>query len=157
MKSIHDLLGMPLVTVAEGTRLGVLKEVAVDRAEGRIRYLCFDGAESRSDGVIAWESVRTVGNDAITVDSLASVQETVPANDRDQVSLQLGDRPVMTEGGNRLGKVIGYEVDETSGQIEAYHVSTGGFFGRLVNSEKTFTRAAIRTIGQDAIIVAPQE
>jgi uncharacterized protein YrrD len=156
MKSIHDLLGMPLVTVGEGVRLGKLQGVAVDTAEGRIRYLCFDGAETRSDGVLPWEAVRTVGKDAITIDSLESVQETLPAADRDQVSLHLGDRPVVTEGGNRLGKVVGYDVDEVTGRVETYHVSTGGFFGRLVNSERTFSRSEVRTIGQDAIIVAEE-
>jgi uncharacterized protein YrrD len=154
MKSIHDLLDMPLVTVREGIGLGKLQGVAVDTAEGRIRYLCFDGAETRSDGVLPWEAVRTVGKDAITIDSLESVQETLPAADRDRVSLHLGDRPVVSEGGNRLGKVVGYDIDELTGQVETYHISTGGFFGRLVNSERTFTRAQVLTLGEDAIIVA---
>src|SRR5687768_11300263 len=37
MKSIHKLVGMPLVTVAEGVRLGTLNGVVIDTREGRVR------------------------------------------------------------------------------------------------------------------------
>jgi uncharacterized protein YrrD len=156
MKSIHDLLAMPLVTVGEGIRLGELKGVAVDTTDGRIRFLTFDGAEGRSDGALPWESVRSIGKDAITVDSLDSVTDSVPALERDRTSAYLGDRPVVTESGERLGTVVGYDIDESSGQIEAFHVSTGGFFGRLVRSERVFSRSNVRAIGQDAIVVADE-
>jgi len=154
MKSIHDLLGMSLVTVLEGTHLGALRGVEVDTAELRIRFLRFDGAKSRANGVIAWDAVRAVGADAITVDSLASVLEMVPAEESARVTATLGSRPVVTEQGRRLGRVTDYEVDETTGHIERYHVATGGLFGRLAHREITFTPEAVRVFGPDALIVA---
>jgi sporulation protein YlmC with PRC-barrel domain len=153
VKSIQELLGMPLVTVQEGVRLGTVKAVAVNPAEGRIRYLEFDGADSRADGVVPWDSVHAVGADAITVSSLAAVQESVPAEERDRVTTDVGDRPVMTESGSRLGQITGLDVDATTGQIERYHVATGGFLGRLTGRELTFPQAAVRAFGPDAVIV----
>lgn len=156
MKTIHDLLGTPLVTIQEGIRLGTLKGVEFDAADGRIRYLHFDGAETRADGVLPWASVRAVGADAITVESLAAVLEAIPGADRDGVTPDVRDRPVMTESGTRLGKVTGYDVDEATGRIERYHVATGGFFGRLTHSELSFPQDAVRAFGRDAIIVADE-
>lgn len=153
MRSILKILGLPLVTVGEGTRLGALNGVAIDTAGGRLRYLHFDGARTRADGVIPWEAVRSIGEDAITVDSVGSVLEAIPAVDLGQVTLLIGDRPVVTEGGERVGTVTGYDIDVSTGVIERYHVTTGGFFGRLIHSEVSFPPAAVRTIGADAIIV----
>jgi sporulation protein YlmC with PRC-barrel domain len=156
MKSIHELVGMALVTVHEGIRLGTVNGVELDTTAGRIAYLCFDGAETRADGVVPWEAVRAVGADAITVESLTQVQESVPSEDRARVTPLAGDRPVMTESGTRLGRVTGYDVDETTGRIERFHVATGGFLGRLTHSELSFPHEAIRAFGPDAMVVADE-
>ena len=156
MKSIQDLLGMPILTVHEGIRLGTLKGVEFEATEGRIRYLHFDGAETRADGVLPWAAVRAVGKDAITVESLADVLEAVPTSDREAVTPDVRNRPVVTESGTRLGKVTGYDVDEATGRIARYHVATGGFVGRLTHRELSFTQDAIRAFGRDAIMVADE-
>ena len=156
MKTIHDLLGMPVVTVGEGIRLGTLQAVEFDAAEGRIRYLHFKGAATRADGVLPWGAIRAVGADAITVESLAMVLEEVPAAEREEISPDVRHRPVLTESGTRLGKVTGYDVDEVTGRIERYHVATGGLFGRLTHSEIAFGREMVRAFGPDAIIVADE-
>jgi uncharacterized protein YrrD len=154
VKTIHDLLGMPVVTIQEGIRLGTIKGVELDATEGRVAYLHLDGARTRADGVLPWETVRSVGVDAITVESLAAVQEAIPATARDRLTPDVRDRPVMTESGTHLGKVTGYDVDEATGRIERYHVATGGFFGRLTHRELSFAGDAVRVFGQDAIVVA---
>ena len=156
MKTLHDLLGMPLVTVQEGLRLGTLKGLEFNAADGRIRYLHFEGADTRADGVLPWASVRSVGTDAITVESLAAVLEAVPSAEREAVTPDVRDRPVLTEGGTRLGKITGYDVDEATGRIERYHVATGGFFGRLTHSELSLSQDAIRAFRQDALIVTDE-
>lgn len=156
MKTIHDLLGMPLVTVQEGIRLGTLRGLEFSAADGRIRYLHFDGTDTRSDGVLPWASVRSVGPDAITIQSLADVLDAVPRAEREEVTSDVRDRPVMTEGGTRLGKVTGYDVNEVTGRIERYHVATGGLLGRLTHSELSFSQDVVRAFGQDAIIVADE-
>ena len=156
MKSIHDLLGMPIVTVQEGIRLGTVRGVELDATASRIAYLHFDGADTRADGVVPWERVRTVGEDAITIQSLVEVLEAIPAAERDRVTPDVGDRPVMTESGTRLGRVTSYDVDEKTGLIERYHVATGGFFGRLTRSEISFPPSAVRAFGPDAMVVADE-
>jgi sporulation protein YlmC with PRC-barrel domain len=156
VKRIEELLGMPIVTLEEGTRLGRLKGVEVDTIDGRIRYLRLDGEGHRAEAVIPWDAVRAIGGDAITVESKDSVKETVLAADRDRLSSYVGDRPVVTESGNRLGTVTSYEVDERNGVIGAYHVAAGGIFGRLTGNEIVFPHAAVRTFGKDAIIVADE-
>lgn len=154
MKTIQELLGAPLVTIREGIRVGTLKAVDFAPADGRIRYLHFAGAETRADGVVPWASVRALGADAITIESLADVLDAVPAAEREEVTPDVRDRPVITESGTRLGKVTGYDLDKATGRIERYHIATGGFLGRLTHQELTIPRDAVRAFGRDAIVVA---
>lgn len=153
MKNIHHMLGMALISVREGVRLGTLEGVAIDTTDGRVRYLYFKGADARADGAVPWDAVRAVGEDAITVDALESAVATVPAIDQEHLTSFVGDRPVVTESGTRLGHVTTYDLDEVTGRIERYHVSTGGFFGHLMKRELCVSRGAVRALGQDAIVV----
>lgn len=156
MKSIGDLLGMPIVALDQGTRMGKVNGAEVDAREGRLRYLHFDGEGGRADGVIPWEAVRAVGTDAITIESTSAARESLAHADRDCLTPHVGDRPVVTESGTRLGTVHTYDVDEVTGQVLVYHIHTGGLIGRLTRRELRFTHDQIRTFGKDAIIVADE-
>jgi uncharacterized protein YrrD len=154
VKRIEELLGMPVVTVQEGTRLGAVKGVEIDAAEGWIRYLRFDGAGHRADGVIPWDAVRSVGADALTIDSVSQVQETVGSAAREALTGHVGDRPVVTEDGRRLGTIRSYDIDERTGRITAYHLTCGGFLGGLLGKDLVFPHEAVRAFGKDAIVVS---
>ena len=155
MKRIEEILGMPMVTVQEGLRLGKLSGVEVDTRDGRLRYLHFDGASNRAAGVVPWEAVRSIGTDAVTVESKALALETIPMAEREFLSPHVGDRPVMTESGKQLGKVSSYTVDESTGLIDRYYVASGGILG-IGSHQVRFTHAAVRSFGKDAIIVSDE-
>jgi sporulation protein YlmC with PRC-barrel domain len=144
---------MPIVTVEEGRRIGTLKGAAVDVARGRLAYLRFAG-EGRPDGVVPWNAVRAVGTDAITIESVGTLMDGVPSAERGEVCDYVGDRPVVTESGERLGTVSSYEVNTDTGEIGRYHVNTGGLIGRLTGSRIVFPHTAIRAFGRDAIVIA---
>ena len=154
MRTIDKLLGMPIITLEEGTRLGKLKGVEVDYGTGQLAYLRYDAEGSRADGLIPWEAVRSIGADAITVLSKGAAQESISAADREHLTPFVGDRPVVTVSGERLGNINNYDVDELTGRVESYHVAVGGLFGRITGNEIVFPHSAIRTFGKDAIIVS---
>lgn len=153
MKTIHELLGMPLVAVAEGVRLGTLRGLDFNAADGQIRGLYFAGAAGRADGVLPWSAVVAVGADAITIESLNAIAAPETGPDPTPPAGDVRERPVVTVSGTRIGKVTGYDVDETTGRVERYHVATGGLLGRLTHQEVSFPHSAIRTFGPDAIMV----
>jgi uncharacterized protein YrrD len=156
MRNIKDLMGMDVMTVREGNRLGRLSGVEIDPVEGRLRYLRFDADGRREGGLLPWEAVHSIGHDAVTVDSAASVLETLPGEVRDHVTSQVGDRPVVTESGQRLGQISGYELDEVTGRITRYMVTPDAFFQRLAGRTLDLDPNVVRTFGRDAIIVADE-
>lgn len=153
MRRIEDLLGMPLVSVAEGRQVGKLKGLEIDMRDGRVAYLRFEG-EGRAGGVVPWGAVRSVGADAITIESLSAVLDAVPHADLPNLTAQVGDRPVVTESGTRIGTITGYDLDELTGRIADYRLPNGGLLGRLTGSEVRFGHADIVSFGRDAIVVS---
>jgi sporulation protein YlmC with PRC-barrel domain len=144
---IDELLGMPIVTVHEGMRLGRADGVEIDPAEGRVAYLKFKG-DDRPDGLIPWSSIRAIGKDAVTVESVMTALDSVSQNDRIRLTPHVGDRPVVTESGHRLGHITGYDIDPSDGRIVSYRISAG-----LFHRDLEFRPTAIRTFGTDAVIV----
>jgi sporulation protein YlmC with PRC-barrel domain len=154
VKRIDDLLGMPIVTVAEGRRVGRLKGVEIDVTQGALAYLRFDAEGSRADGVVPWNAVRSIGADAITIEALGAVQETVPHAVLPNLTSHVSDRPVVTESGTRLGTINTYDVDEVSGRILWFHVPNGGLLARLSGKDLAFGLNDIVSFGRDAIVVS---
>lgn len=154
MKRIDDLFGMPIVTVAEGRRVGRLKAVEVDVTQGQIAYLRFDAEGSRADGVVPWNAVRSIGTDAITIEAMGAIQETVPHALLPNLVSHVSDRPVVTESGTRLGTINTYDVDEVTGRILWFHVPNGGLLARLTGKDLAFGLNDIVSFGRDAIVVS---
>lgn len=153
MKTIHELLGMPLVAVAESVRLGLYRGLDLDAADRQIGGLNPAGAAGRADGVLPWSAVVAMGADAITIESLHAIAQPETGPDVTTPAGDARERPVVTVRGTRIGKVTGYAVDETTGRVERYHVATGGLLGKLTHQEVSFPHSAIRTFGPDAIMV----
>jgi len=151
MRPIEKLLDLPVVTVQEGRRLGTLAGVEINPAEARIVYLRLHLDGHRGPAFIPWSAVQSVGLDVVLIQSEAALLHEVPASLRDQLTPHVGDRPVLTENGDNLGKVTSYDVDEATGSIQGYRI--GGFLAQLRSHTAAFPPSAIRTFGRDAIIV----
>src|SRR3569833_663896 len=65
MRSIESLLGMPILSADEGSRLGTLSGVEISPEEQRVIYLCVDPSGKFHRGVIAWSDLAKVGTDAL--------------------------------------------------------------------------------------------
>lgn len=153
MRPIEKLLDMPVVSAAEGSRLGTLEGVEIDPAGARIAYLRLKPEGKHRKGVIPWAAVQSVGADVILVHTEAAVDRNVPQELRPELTPHVGDRPVLTESGDDLGHISSYDVDEATGRIERYHVRCKGLLASLKGRDISFSPGEIRTFGHDAIIV----
>jgi len=79
------------------------------------------------------------------------VRREIPDTQRSQLTPHVGDRPVVTVSGDKLGTISSYDVDEATGAILRYRV--GGPLSGLIGTSVNFPASAIRTFGRDAILV----
>jgi sporulation protein YlmC with PRC-barrel domain len=152
----RELIGLPVVALDTGSRLGTIRGVELQMSEARIYYVRVDRPGRKDDGIIPWSALHAVGQDAITVAGADVVFDAIPAADRNSLTQHVSDRPVMTQNGTRLGHLDDYDLDPTTGRILTFHVAPQGMLNRLTGRGCTFPRSELVTIGDDAIIVSDE-
>ncbi len=151
MKTLRELRGLPVLTLEEGERLGQVRDLILDPVGAQVLALILDRrAPGGEPQVVATANVRHVGVAAITVENRGSLVplSRVPrfqALARSRRPLE--GRMVISEEGERLGRVGDLQVDETN--FRATSLILRGTFrrGRVIPIEQ------VRTIGADAIVV----
>ncbi|SMB94127.1 PRC-barrel domain-containing protein [Deinococcus hopiensis] len=151
-----ELLGRPIVAIDNGERIDTVHDLIFDHQANQVLGLLVDeGGWFHSARVLPFEAVRSIGEDAVMVDSAASVTSTRDDGrlaDLLNSKVSLLGMTLLTTDGQNLGKLADVFFDEYSGQVEGYE-ATGGIFSDL-SSGRTFVPAPEHVqIGHDAAIV----
>lgn len=147
--------GMPVVSLADGARLGTIDHVYFDpRRRVVVGFTFHQGGGlfgGGTSGLVDISDVHAFGPDAVTVNDISVVRSelAVETNQTPLVDLEsLVDRTVMTEGGALVGRVAAIRFGDASHSLVALDVvGEGSHRGRIGARE-------IQTIGPELIIVA---
>ncbi|GAA5512561.1 hypothetical protein Dcar01_01277 [Deinococcus carri] len=151
-----ELLGENIVAIDTGERVDSVRDLVFDHQANQVLGLLVDeGGWFRAARVVPFEAVRAFGEDAIMVDSAASVTTTREDGRLAEVldsKVSLIGMTLLTTEGENLGKIADVFFDEHTGRVEGYE-ATGGVFSDL-SSGRTYVPAPESVqIGEDAAIV----
>jgi uncharacterized protein YrrD len=156
MHRVSDLVGKPIVSAANGERVGRVADVLLDRESCRTVGLVLAGGLMSSEHVLPYSDVQVVGKDAIVARSgeglMGPKQWRAQGVDTARSS-SLRNKRVMTSTGRQLGAVNDVYLDEATGAVEALEVS-GSRMGGLMQRKSVLPQSAALTIGPDAIVVS---
>jgi uncharacterized protein YrrD len=158
MHRVSELVGKPIVSAANGERVGRVADILLDRASSRTVGLVLAGGLMSSEQVLPFADIQVVGKDAIvarTGDGLMGPKEWRAQGIETERSSSLRNKRVMTSSGRQLGAVNDIYLDETTGAVEALEIS-GSRMGGLMQRKSVLPQTAALTIGPDAIVV-PEE
>ncbi len=151
MKRLQQLKGMPLLSLQEGEVLGRVREAIIDTSAGRVVALTLDRRTPAGElQVVATANIRSVGQEAITVEDRSSVVpiSRIPRfKELAQKGKPLRGRAVMTEQGVRLGRVADVTVEEANFRLVGFLLQAFWGRGQMIPMER------VRTIGTDAVVV----
>lgn len=126
-----DLVNLPVVSNAAATEIGKVQEVLFNPAANALFGLVVSPAEKDAPLLlIPFKGIRSIGKDAITVDSLTGTEFFKNNARAQEISAAGGYREgmeVMTQSGESVGKVDKVTLND-DGTVASYH-STTGFFG----------------------------
>ncbi|MGY2895639.1 PRC-barrel domain-containing protein [Deinococcus sp. UYEF24] len=136
-----------------------VRDLIFDPQGQRLLALLVDeGGWFHAAKVISYDRVKSIGEDAVMVDSLDAV---VSARDLPGMSEILSNdhkligTPLMTTEGEDLGKLADLYFDESTGQVTGYDMS-GGVFADM-GSGRSFVPAAVDLmLGKDVALVPPE-
>lgn len=153
MKRSLELVGLPIVSIAEGMELGEARELIVNPAGGEVAAIVVTNGKWYSPPrVVPFSLVQGVGQDAIMVENnsavvpLANMPELEKKLDLD-ISIR-GVR-VITRGGRQVGVVKDYFVDPTTGKITGFELSD-------VSGKNIIPLPAVVTIGKTLLVVTEE-
>ena len=148
---LDDLVGLPVVANDAAREIGRISEVLFNPPANALFGLVLAPNEQDAPALlIPLSGIRTVGKDAVTVESaeVASLFEDDPQ--AQEISTAGGYRDgmtVMTESGESVGRVDKVTIND-DGTVASYH-STTGFFGTKHDIEPSEVKSA----SEDMIII----
>jgi len=123
-----DIAGLPVVSVAEGEVMADVKDVVYNPEQGRLLGFTLNKRgflRGPMKAVLPMASVHAVGRDAVMVPG-SDACEAKGSGLADEVSESSGrnvmGNEVLTDGGQRLGKVTNIVVEAESGEVLGYEL-----------------------------------
>lgn len=151
-----ELLGKNIVTIDTGQRVETVHDLVFDpQANQLLGLIVEEGGWFRAAKAVRFESVRSFGEDAIMIADQSAI---IRAKDDDRLArvmdadLNLIGLTLLTESGQKLGRIVDVYFDERTGRVEGYE-ATGGFLSDLSQGRTFIPGPADIQIGTDAAIV----
>ncbi|MDK2820644.1 MAG: hypothetical protein PWP31_609 [Clostridia bacterium] len=147
------LIGMPVVSLADGHQLGRIKRLLIDQQNMVIAAFSIDRKGwFKEQPVIPYNHVKSVGNHAVTVDQANAVVKLSSLPELDALAkhpLPLMGAKVITEEGTILGTVDDFRFDPKNGKIHYLDIKNG-----ILHGAKSLETSLILTCGRDALIAS---
>src|SRR5438067_11232842 len=112
----RELIGLPVLTVAEGQRLGTIVALFIDREARAVAAVSVGGGAFSRPHLLRFADLQTIGVDAVMIAAAAVAQMGLPAAELRELDERLAGRPVVTESGQHVGEIDGYLVNLATGR-----------------------------------------
>jgi uncharacterized protein YrrD len=157
-RTARQLMGMPVITLSGGRRIGVVHDVFYTPLEGALA-----GFTVRQPGgflgqgrlfLLRDEDVHSIGDHAVTVvgeDALTAATRRVKTIGGQSGQSVLGKR-LLTESGTYLGHVYDVAIDRASRKVVAYVVSRGRA-NDLMKGRSQVPVPHVVSVGADVVVV----
>lgn len=151
MRRARTIIGLPIISLAEGVNVGKVVDIVFDPDKRTIAALVVSEATWRRDAeLVPLDQVRSFGRDAVTIHTITGLVKgkSQPSLNRLLTSeVKLDGLLVMTETGDYLG-ILDEIIVGIRGEMISYEISAG--FADDVNKGKYLLPAdAALTVGRD--------
>ena len=153
MKNSTQIIGLPIISITDGTEVGKVKTLVVNPDKGTVDFLTIDHEDWQvSVKAIPFKKIIGIGEYAVTVDNVGAVidlNEIPIANQLVNKKIKIIHTKVMTRKGQLLGEVTEYYIDDDNGQIIGAAV-------KMKEEEAILPANTVLTFGRDFIIVGEE-
>jgi uncharacterized protein YrrD len=154
MQKVSELIGKSIVSADTGERIGKVSDVLVDPESQHVVALVLAGGLLRSEHVLPYADVQTLGADAVIARSGAGVVDAKEWHRQGTASRRtsaLKHKRVLTTSGRALGEIDDVLLGD-GGRVEGFEIA-GSTFGGLLRRRSTLPQAHGVTVGVDAVLV----
>ncbi len=150
MKKSVEIIGLPVISIVEGTELGTVKSLLINPADGSVTILIDDSKWYWGAKFLPLAAATGLGEYAITIENSDAILTLTDAPEVEKLivaDLKIIGTKVLTKNGRIQGKVTEFFVDN-SGKIISCEIED-------LNGETTSIEAKqILTFGKDVLFVS---
>ncbi|WP_051273350.1 PRC-barrel domain-containing protein [Desulfotruncus alcoholivorax] len=155
MRKSKQFYNLPVISLEEGTQIGIIKGLIINPADKKVVALAVDQKGWFNDQkFIPYGKIHSVGEDAVTVNRSAIIQKgnSLPeiiglVKEKNNIS---GAR-IISESGTMLGIVDDYYVNLASGDIVGLEFG-GGYLSGVYSGSAFLDIDHVLTIGKEMIV-----
>ncbi|MBU4533604.1 MAG: PRC-barrel domain-containing protein [Eubacteriales bacterium] len=156
-KKSTDLLGLPVISLDEGVKLGHVKGLVIDPPNKALAALIVESSGLfREQRFIPLAKIHSMGFDAVTISRISNAEKGASLPNivqlwKDKITL-IGSR-VISENGTVLGKVQDYTINLEDGKIDGIELAESSL-NRMLKGAHHVSAHQIRTLGREAVVVS---
>lgn len=141
---LSELHGRPIMDLSTAATIGSVDGVVLDAPAGRLTALTV-ARSSAGRTILDWNSVRSVGPDAVTVDDDGAIRPPAGAYEAGAAdgSFRAVSKQVLTDDGDAAGMVDDVVVD----------IETGAFVGLVIDGTAV-PASQVVAVGDHAVIIS---
>lgn len=150
MKSTKEIIGLRVISISDGTQVGVVKDVVLSQQGKSLNFVIIDQPSDYFGAkVISFENILGIGEFAMTIPNPGVVEDVAQNNEVQQLLKQdirvIGTK-VLTKKGQLIGEVKEIVINEDTGFIASCLFESEGQIEEI-NAER------IITLGKDLLII----
>lgn len=141
---LSELHGRPIMDLSTATTIGSVDGVVLDAPAGRLAALTV-GRSAEGRTILDWESIRSVGPDAVTVEDDGAIRAPAGAYESGAAdgSFRAVSKQVLTDEGDAAGTVDDVVID----------IETGAFVGIVIDGTAV-PASKVMAVGDHAVIIS---
>ncbi len=155
-----NVIGLKVLSKENGLQFSKVKDIIYDPQTQTVAYLVTnEGGWFSEAKVIPFSSIDIIGPDRVMVpNEFVEVKASMSGYDlntliqNDDIIKNLN---IVTENGEKLGKVVDFYFDAQTGAVKEFEVSQG-LLSNIAGGTKSLRVKAIKLVGIDAVIVEPE-
>ncbi len=156
MKLSNELRGLPIVSIAEGEEVGIVKDFIFDPTKNAVVGMVVeDRAWFKGAKTIRFERIHNIGDYAVTVEntnavvSLETEEEFIGLLER---AIGIIGSKVITKGGRMIGFIREFSIDPHTGQVTGFELAED--LQLKAGSKKLIIpHDQVITVGRDVLVV----
>lgn len=143
----------------EGKAVGTIDTLFVRRENLSVPWVRMKTSAIGEHAFAPYADFQTIGVDIALLLSAANLHNALPTDDKNSLDTGLTGRPAMTQNGEQVGSLMGFEINTASGSILSFRVrANAGFFRNVLASVRDETilvpSEQVVSLGPDALIIA---
>lgn len=158
MRTGKELIGLAIVDVRDGKKLGHADEIVVSPDDGRLLGFVMKGGGlfGGKESIVEIDDVRAIGRDAITVegDEVAHTPEASAEAFREArgSGRSLVGRKIVTQGGTMVGQVHDIVLNEEQRRVTSLTIGGG-----LLEQGDALPANRIVSVGPDLVVIRDED